>query len=77
MLSLDYDFEVNVSRQVSSKRELDLIWKTFKHFGGAFIWRDRDNNDYINWSTAEVLQHVWELIEPRDRLFRELEMITS
>ena len=64
---------------VPSKRQLDLLWKTFKHFGRVYLtWQELYNSPeepmyHTTKSVAWFFRWLWPVIQRRDSLIQKLE----
>ena len=72
----ELSIHISLSLRLTTKRELDLLWKTFKHFGEIQQrWDDRGN--YEEFEAADYFQRLWKMIRARpaarDSLFEKLE----
>ena len=67
---------ISFHMKVTSKRELDLLWKNFKHFGQVSL-RLGPPSEWEMWQTNEFFQELWDNIQARngarDALIAKLE----
>ena len=62
-----------IERHIKSKRDLDLLWETLKHFGEICFWT-RDMDDSFDEETAaEFFQRLWRRLQGPTQLARKLE----
>ena len=58
----------SIERFFKTKRELDLLWKTFKHFGDV-----RFGDELGTQTAARFFQRLWDNIQGPSQLVRKLE----
>ena len=67
------DYHVRIPKDIEvlmhSKRDLDLLWQTFKHFEEIHFWHDFRDENYEDYENEElprrVFQELWKKIQAR------------
>ena len=62
-----------IHENIKSKEDLDLLWKTLKHFGGMSWYEHPDEIHDESMTAAEFFQRLWGWIQPKRSLIQELE----
>ena len=67
------DYDVSIPKDVEvlmeSKRDLDLLWQTLKHFDEIWFWHDIEDENYEDYENEKlprrVFQELWKTIQAR------------
>ena len=69
---------ISFHKHVNSKRDLDILWKTLRHYGAITlqnnVFGEDCEDDHDIMTPAEFFRRLWDWIRPTSSLIRELKI---